>query len=184
MSLIRGFVVLIAASALLCGQTYTAVVAGSGYQTPPPIFVAPGQITTFFVGGLPQTSAGLAKVVALINVSGQNQQVPVVSTKVLDAETLAITVQFPFTGLPSATVSGFPVNAPQFPIQFAETDDPTGDPCAEGACTAPASLQPTFAQPHLINMCDLFVGGGRELSIRSAPWEWDLCDDRIARGAW
>jgi hypothetical protein len=64
MPFFRGFGVLVSLSVGLGPQTqpsYTAVVAGSGYQTPPPLFVAPGQITTFFVGGLPQTAAGLEK---------------------------------------------------------------------------------------------------------------------------
>jgi hypothetical protein len=157
MPLIRAFAVLMGASALLSAQTYTAVVAGSGYQAPPLTSIAPGQIATFFVGGLPQTSAGLTKMAAQISVApGQTQQVQVLSTKVVDSETIAVTVQFPFAGVPNGLSNPYFV----YTIQFAETNNPTGDLCAEGACTPPVALQPEFDLPHLINTCDVFVSGG------------------------
>jgi hypothetical protein len=133
-ALLRGLTGLLAIAAGLAAQTqpaYTAVVAGSGYQAPPATVVAPGQITTFFVGGLPRTAAGLAQVVAVTSAgAGQTQQIQVLSTKAVDSETLAITVQFPFAGVP--------VDAGPFTIQFAEADNPAVDLCAEGACTGPS----------------------------------------------
>jgi uncharacterized protein (TIGR03437 family) len=83
--------------------------------------------------------------------------VPVLSAKTLNTETLAISVQFPFTGLPTTTVSEWFINTVPFQIQFAETDNPSGDLCAEGACSVPFTVDATFAQPHLINTCDLFL---------------------------
>ena len=142
----------------LSSQTYTAVVAGSGYQQPPIIYVAPGEIATFFVGGLPQTAAVLAKLVAVISTPNLTESAQVLSAKVVDTETLAISVQFPFTGLPAASdrnqwfIGSFP-----FTIQFAETSNAAGNLCDEGACTAPLTIDATPAAPHLINMCDLFV---------------------------
>ena len=83
----------------------TAFVTGSGYVAPPSIVVAPGQIATFFVGGLEQTASALQNTVAQVVSGSVTQAATVISAKPVDASTLAVTVQMPFTILPGTTAS-------------------------------------------------------------------------------
>jgi uncharacterized protein (TIGR03437 family) len=126
----------------------TAFVTGSGYVAPPAIFVAPGQIATFFVGGLPQSAAALKSTVAVLSVGGVTETAAVLSAKPVNPSMLAITAQLPFDLTPEATA---PVT-----IQFAQTDSPQSDLCAQNACTAPVSLSVAGVLPHIITTCDVF----------------------------
>ena len=121
--------------ALLAGLSplaaQTAFVTGSGYVAPPAIYVAPGQVTTFYAGGLSQTGVS-----ATLSVGDLSQTVPVLSVKPVDSSTLAITVLIPFSLVPgTASVT----------IQFAGSD---------GTMTAPVSLNVAPILPHIITTCD------------------------------
>ncbi len=133
----------------------TAFVTGSGYTTPPAITVAPGQVATFYVGGLSQSAPGLQQVSAVLAVAGTQQSIPVVSAKPMDQLTVAVTVLIPFTVVPGATSSSgalLPVT-----IQFGESDG-TADICAGNACTPPVSLNVAPSLPHIITTCDTLYG--------------------------
>jgi uncharacterized protein (TIGR03437 family) len=124
----------------------TAFVTGSGYVAPPSIVVAPGQIATFYVGGLSQTPSVLQNTVAQIMNGTVPQAVTVFSAKPINTSTLAITVQIPFSILPASTPT----------IQFGQRASAQADPCAQNACSAPLALSVTPVLSHIITTCDVF----------------------------
>ena len=139
--------------------SYKAFVTGSGYTAGPQrIAVAPGQVATFFLAGLPRTASGLAGLVAVMNIQGTGKSVAVLSAKPVDDVTLAVTVQIPFDVVPETGFFFQPSPNPpvQYSIQFGETSNPSAGLCAENVCTPVIPLFQTFAAPHIINTCDIF----------------------------
>ncbi len=129
----RALLLLVAGLSILTAQT--AFVTGSGYVPPPAMTVAPGQVLTFYVGGLSVTGVS-----ASLSVGSVSQVVPVLSTEATDASTVAVTVLIPFSVAPGAA----PVT-----IQF------TG---SKGAISDPVSLAVLPNLPHIITTCDTLYG--------------------------
>lgn len=129
----RALLMLVAGISILSAQT--AFVTGSGYVPPPATTVAPGQVVTFYVGGLPQTGVS-----ATLNVGTLSQVISVLSAKPIDSATLGITVLIPFSLTPGAA---------QVTIQF------TG---SGGTYSDPVNLAVAPVLPHIITTCDTLYG--------------------------
>jgi uncharacterized protein (TIGR03437 family) len=129
----RALLLLVAGFSTLIAQT--AFVTGSGYVPPPAMTVAPGQVLTFYVGGLSPTGVS-----ATLSVGSVSQVVDVLSTQATDASTVAVTVLIPFSVAPGAA----PVT-----IQF------TG---SNGISTDPVNLVVVPVFSHIITTCDTLYG--------------------------
>ncbi len=134
----RALLLLVAGLSILTAQT--AFVTGSGYVPPPAITVAPGQVLTFYVGGL--SPAGVS---ATLNEGTLLQVVSVLSTQQTDASTIAVTVLIPFTIGPVSVGSlGWPLT-----LQFTGSD---------GTASDPVILNVVPNLPHIITTCDTLYG--------------------------
>lgn len=157
----RNFLLAMILSATVCvsavaqkTSSYSAFVTGTGYVETPPFYpVAPGQITTFFIAGLP--ASGLNNVVAAVMIQGTAQSATVLSAKPMSDGTAAITVQIPFTVVPGMVPSLSPLRS-SYSIQFGENDNPAGGPCVENTCTPAIPMVAVFTNPHIITTCDIF----------------------------
>jgi len=129
----RALLLLVAGFSTLTAQT--AFVTGSGYTLPPAITVAPGQVVTFYVGGLLPTGVS-----ATLSVGNVSQVVSVLSAQPTGSSTVALTVLIPFSVAPGAA----PVT-----IQF------TG---SGGTSSEPVSLSVVPDLPHIITTCDTLYG--------------------------
>jgi uncharacterized protein (TIGR03437 family) len=129
----RALLLLVAGLSALTAQT--AFVTGSGYTLPPAITVAPGQVVTFYVGGLSPTGVS-----ATLNVGNVSQIVSVISAQHTDSSTVAITVLIPFSVAPGAA----PVT-----LQFTGSD---------GTSSNLVSLTVVPVFPHIITTCDTLYG--------------------------
>ena len=87
----------------------------------------------------------------IVNQGANRQTIRVLSAKAVDSTTAAITVQLPF----DLAVPAPNTTALSYTLQFAQTATPDGDICAEHHCTAPQSVTVTYANPHILNTCDL-----------------------------
>lgn len=158
-------------ASLLSGSTlFSQTIAGSGYGSPAPVPVSPGDIVTFYVAGamlLPSTAAG-AQPGAGINPysmtlvqNGASTAAPIQSVRQIPncpnltsvsisncGSLLAVTVQIPYELVPVCPLCASPVYAAPPVIEYGQGGQPI----------SAFELNPLADAVHILTACDLALG--------------------------